>query len=472
MLSNSLQIGAGLSKGVLAFLSSFNQAKMYEHQTNLEKNDRIARLLTSQLEDENIPYSRKADIVDEIGNLYKTPNLSKQFHMDKFNDMMVGDPNKPAQKGKEDILPINPSRIDTATGNPDLTQGAGTAGQIGTPDIPEGQIKQGDLTPAQIKLGLQRKQKEFADKQDFDKEAKVLKLNYTLQKQILGKGGYTKELPSTFDADGNYTIRFMNADGDIITRNLGKVTPEAVKKAQIAADKPAGKLGQLQTAQSVVSEYEANNTSHTHADYTAAKKFLQEFEQHGDLQKAMTTAYGQNIYGTPPKPITPQQDVADKRQAQENARQAQKDIDEATSADDAARAKFESLATEKDQAGKAAQAADKYFKSIAAEFGGDYSASSPEYTKAKQDANNKLEAFNKLERAYQDAKAIYTKTQTDKAGAVKRKQSFSANPSDNNIPDASSPIGQQKIKQFMKDNPKVTDPNTAAQILRNAGRIK
>lgn len=474
-MPDNLAIGAALSRGANAFYTNFTNTKLLKHKLKLEENAPVVAMLTRQLEDDTISYDEKANIMNQIQRLSGAKNigqnLSDMFGMSKYRDKMVANPNEPAQQGQAGTpnkTMVDPNATNNSMGATDSITMQGTGA---TQDIPEGQIRQGELSPAEVKLGLVRKQQQFKDASDFKKEAAMLKLNYTLQKEILGKDGYTKELPPTFDDDGNLTLRFMRvSDGDILTRNIGKVSTQAMEIAKINASKPTGRMGQLQQAQNIIAEYEANNTSHTQADYKAAKETIEHFEKTGQLMDAQITALGQKVTGTTPPTIEQTKD--DTISQQRLQLEAKKDFDIAHAEMTAAQTDRDEIGRQKEEAARATEEADKKFGQIKNEF----SASDAEWKDAEKDANIKRARFNELDRRYHLANNNYMVSATKRTGAEQRMNTVGTNTSNTGSSGSVDPKIQPAIDFFRNKNKgtkyeKWTDQQIV-DYLRSKGKLK
>lgn len=350
----TLGIGLGIKRGTNSFLQNFYQAKQFEMQDKQQKNGVILQALMSQLSDDNIPLFERARILDAIPNLVGAKldrPLSETLNLHKYNEQLVEDPNQPAQIGqaatKGDVL-----SSDT-TGSPNEGQTLPMRGQAATQDVPAGQTERGNLNPNQLKMMLVRAQNKAADEGDVTKQLKILEGSYKLQNQIFGKGGYTERLPFTFDEDKNLIARWRRpSDNDIRTVNLGKSTTEGLEKMNAGLAVPKGKFGQLTMAHQIITSYEADPTSFSTAQYKGAKDLVEEFERNGNLTEAKIESFKQNIYGNPPKPITPSQNVDDERARQQMQIQLQ------TSADNAEQNAIQSS----ERASSAAQARTNFYE--------------------------------------------------------------------------------------------------------------
>lgn len=330
-----LGIGLGIKAGVDGFLNSFYQAKGYEMQEKQQQNAVILNAVMAQLQDETVPLYERSKILDSIPNLVgaklKVP-LSQMLHLDEYNKHLTEDPNQPAVAGsqgeKGGVL------SSTETNSPNAGQTLQLKDIQTNPAVAAGMIERGNLSVAQIKAQLVKAQNAANDASDIDKQTKILTLQYNLQKNILGKGGYTQQLPATFDTEGNLIVRFMRpADGEVITKNLGKVSTEALEKAKIQNDpnRPKGNLGQLFDAHQIVDAYEKDPTAYPESQYKASKELIDNFNLTGQLKKSQIASLNQGITGNPPKPITPAQSADDARANQQMQISLQTSLDNARS---------------------------------------------------------------------------------------------------------------------------------------------
>jgi hypothetical protein len=459
-MPSGLEAGAAISRGAKAFLSSYYQAHQMELQQKQQANAVIVNALTRQLEDENLPYYERAKILDSIPQLVgaklKAP-LSVTMGLDKFNEKDVI--TKEATKGTPNSLQTDTNAIGqtSSTGDPNATDGslstssplADSFNTKGTQGTAAETDKMGNLSPAFMKKKLIMETNAANDANDIDKQTKILKINYELQARVLNKGGYNQKIAEAFDPSGNYLITMSNGT-DTKTINLGKVNPLALEKSKIAANKPTGKLGQLQTAQQVIQEYQTDPTSHSYADYTAAQQFIDHFEKTGQLLEAQITSTNQGNTGT--KPIQPPQKADDARADQDRQRAAQTAIDEADAKEKAALATREQIAKQKNAAWQ--EAADAKQKLVAAQNDG-LGPQDPAYRDAENEYNRKDAIARGLEEDYRRAHQAYTEAVTLHTAAAQRAGNFKP---------SSTPLSEieaykTKIEKF-RNNPK------------NAGKVK
>lgn len=305
-------LAAEVAQGIDAFTRNFFQAKALKQHEKDQKNAIVVELLMNQLRGDNTPYYERARIIDQIPSLIGAKldrPLSNIIGYDKLNeqDFVVqhGEEMTPSKQGTSAKQLVDESVSDPSMASSVNLRGTEATSEV--PSTPDVTTKYGNLSPAQIKLQRDLEAQRLQNQNDVDKQAQLLKINYQLQADILGKNGYSKEVFRGFDEDGNYKITMINSSGDKKEINLGKVTSEAVRKAMITASGKSGggKLAQLTTAQQIVSAFEADPTSVPQANYLAAKGLLDDFEKTGQVKDAQVTALTQGATGT--KPLSPAQ---------------------------------------------------------------------------------------------------------------------------------------------------------------------
>lgn len=336
MPRGKLSVASGVAQGVDAFTRNFIQARQLKNHDKLQKNMLVVDLLMNQLRDERTPYYERAKIIDSIPGLIGAKldrPLSNIIGFDKLNekDFVIeeGTPTTPSKQG------TNPQQlVDENVNDPSMASSVNLRGTEATSEIPSTPAvteKYGNLSPAQIKLQQDLAAQRMSNQNDIDKQATLLRINYQLQADILGKNGYNKEVFRGFDNDGNYKITMINSSGEKKDINLGKVTSEAVRKAMITANgrSGGGKLGQLTIAQQIVSAFEADPSSVPEPNYTAAKKLLDDFEKTGQVKDAQVTALTQGATGT--KPLSPAQTTNNFQEDQRTQLALQTTLDNAES---------------------------------------------------------------------------------------------------------------------------------------------
>lgn len=320
---NGLGLATGVAQGADAFVRSFMQARQLKNQEKLQKNMIVVDLLMSQLHDERTSYYQRAKILDQIPQLIgaKTERpLSSILGYDKLNEedfvTEQGIPSAESKQGTSDRTVVDENVSDPSMASSVNIRGTEATSAIeGTPDKT---VKYGNLSPADIKLQQTLQAQRLANANDVEKQATILRINYELQSKVLGKNGYSKEIFRGYDKDGNYVITLANSQGEKKDINLGPVTSEAIKKAQVmGGNKSLGRFGQLMMAQQTVAAYEADPTSVPEPNYLAAKQTLEDFEKTGHLKDAQITALTQGATGS--KPLSPAQ-ITNNQQEDERTR--------------------------------------------------------------------------------------------------------------------------------------------------------
>lgn len=310
--NGKLGVAHGVALGTDAFVKNFMQARQMKNAEKLQKNMVVVDLLMNQLRDENTPYYERAKIIDQIPGLIGAKldrPLTSIIGYDKLTekDFVVekGEPEVASKQGTPATTFTDPNVTDPSIASSVNLRGTeATSAVEGTPDKT---TKYGELSPAQIKLQRDLEAQRLANTNDVDKQAAILRINYKLQSEILGKNGFAKEIFRGYDANGNYVVTLANSQGEKKDINLGPVKSEVIKKAEVAGSSRGGggKFGQLVMAQQTVAAYETDPNSVPEPNYIAAKKLLHDFEQTGELKEAQTTALSQGASGT--KPLSPAQ---------------------------------------------------------------------------------------------------------------------------------------------------------------------
>jgi hypothetical protein len=308
-------VARGVSRGVKAFMDSYGQAKHYEQQEKMQKHSFIVETLMRQINDPNTPYYERARMIDSIPPLLDIKlerRLSEQIGYDKLNERDFEiEPGAPQIASKQGT---------TAQYSPEVSpEGAAITlkGTEATPEVPALAAKTekyGNLSPAQIKLHQDLRAAREQNVNDIDKQAQILAINYKLQADILGKNGFDKEIFRGYDDNGNFKVTLANSAGEKKDINLGPVTSEAVRRAQISANRATGRSGQIMQALQII---EARQMGQNIPDwqYEGARKIIDHFDKTGQLLEAKTESLQQGLEGT--KPTTEQQDI---NNAQENQR--------------------------------------------------------------------------------------------------------------------------------------------------------
>jgi hypothetical protein len=449
--SGALAVGAGIARGADAFLQSYLGAKRLEQEEKLQKNAFVIKVLTQQLEDENLPYYERAKILDSIPPLIGAKldrPLSQMMGMDNL-DQETPDPE---HLGKEPTTVYDPAAED-----------AGLASSVTLKGTEPQLIRKGDLTPALIKKKLLLETSKAKDQQDIEKQSKLFEINYRLQREILGKGGYNTKIFEGYDDDGNFLLKFMNPDGDVITKNLGKVDPSVIRKAEITANAPKGRLGQLTQAQKIVGEYETNPSSHSKDEYTAAKALLDDFEKTGQLKEAQTRRITQGVAGT--QPVTPAQRIDDTRAVAQQTAILRANVNTAK------RQAIDASIEAKNTAAAATAHVTNIIQPLKDEMkkwldeGG--STTDPEYTQREARLNTETNRYNELKRIADDAKARdeSLKNSQREAEDILNNYTSSVSQSAPTAEVALTPQLKEAIRIIRKNNPDATKDWTDQQII-------
>ena len=341
---NGLGVAAGVAQGVDAFTQNFFKARQLKNQEKLQKNMVVVDLLMNQLRDPNTPYYERAKIMDQIPGLIGAKMerpLSHVLGYDKLNesDFQIGeeqvggtkpksvtDPtaeeynSKIPRSGTELGIYNEPLRSDTPIATSITQKGTESTIQPVT-------TKYGNLSPAQIKLQQDLAAQRYSNANDVEKQAAILRINYKLQSEILGKNGFSKEIFRGYDASGNYVVTLANSQGETKDINLGPAKSEAIKKAEItgAGKGSTGKLGQLIKSQEIVQAYESDPSLVPKPQYDAAKGLLDDFEKTGQVKDAQVTALTQGASGT--KPLSPAQITNNQQEDQRTLLTLQSTVD-------------------------------------------------------------------------------------------------------------------------------------------------
>lgn len=310
--NRGLGLASGVAGGVNAFVQSYVQARQLKSQEKLQKNMIVVELLMNQLRDDNTPYYQRAQIIDQIPPLIGAKLERPLTHIlgyDKLNeqDFVIekGEEAVASKQGTSDRTLTDPNVTDPSMASSINLRGTQATSAIeGTPDKT---VKYGTLSPTRIKLQRDLEAQRLVNTNDIDKQAAILRINYKLQSEILGKNGFAKEIFRGYDANGNYIVTLANSQGEKKDINLGPVKSEVIKKAEVtgAGRGGGGRLGQLTMAQQTVAAYETDPSSVPEPNYIAAKKLLNDFEQTGELKEAQTDALLQGQKGI--KPLSPAQ---------------------------------------------------------------------------------------------------------------------------------------------------------------------
>lgn len=449
-----LALASGIAGGAEAFVQAFTQGKAQEHQEKMQKNMAVVQLLTEQLKDENLTGYQRAKILNVIPGLIGAKidrPLDQILGNDKINDELIKSGTAPTpvnaalpsgsthEELLKSVASSNPSQVDTI--NKDIM------------------IKRGNLSRADLRLIQGNK----ADESEIAKQARLWEIKLNLEKKAAENTGY-KVVSENILPNDQYELVFANDQGKIQRKILDGV-PKSVAVAKLRGNNIPGKLGQLTRMHSIVSEYEADPTSHTQAEYDAAKDGLNQFERSGKLVEAQTEALNQGITGTKPPTIANKAD--DLRADTTQKLQIQKDIDETRANAKATFTAVQAANTEKKRALADKLQAEQDFTEIAKKWQpGDA---------AYGVANKKMEAarahYNSLEEKFGALVAADNLAKEKAAGAISRASLL-------NSTQLSTYTPRQKamIAEIRKNNSEaaanLTDEQIAAQILASKHKDK
>lgn len=443
------------------FTKSFLQAKLLKHQEKLETNLKAAGLLKDQLADETIPYAKRAAILDEMGRLLgaKEP-LSQRIGMDKWNDQMVDDPNKPLTKTQ---LPITDRSTDQL-GVVNAAE-AGNSLPIDSSQAQEGiiggqpqQSKLGTLSPADLKLNLKLKADAAESKLKVAEQEKIIAFQINKQQEYLDANGWEKQGDLFYNNDTkkwNQTWFNPRTNQQRVQEYPQGYDPLTLITAKIKANKPQGKLGQLQMAHEIMSTYEANPNLIPKFQYDAAKDLIDDFNRNGRLADAKIDALNMAISGA--KPITPQQDTTNTRLRAKDLADLQKDIDTAKSNESSALDAREKLGAEKTKALESYNNAEAKFKVAESKF----TPNDAEYKNAYAAMQTAKNRFDDLQKRYDVLHGNYTKARIDREGAEGRLSAYNTNTA------GSGGGSGEDLSQYAawiaaarKQNPEINDKNS------------
>jgi hypothetical protein len=330
-----LSIGAGIAKGTQSFVNSFMQARQYDNQQKMMKHQIILQALYKNLEDENIPYSKRAQIMDAIPNLLGVKMdvpLSQQMGLQDLLDNEVETQNE---------IPATPAKSGTPAGvtsDAVATQMglADTINQEGTQDVPAGigrekeTIKFGDLSPAKYKQLIINNQQNLDSQRALEQYRRKAEIDLDLQDRTLKAQGYTQILSRGIDTNtGQYTIVRANAEGDVKAVSM----PKGFIPLEVMVAQARGNDTKLPASVRAYQAYFENQTNPaTGTNFTseeAQAKAVEYFKQNGDVMFGLTKAQREaTTKGTeltneglkPPSPaerenIQLRKDVADERHA-------------------------------------------------------------------------------------------------------------------------------------------------------------
>lgn len=280
-----LRLGSGIAQGAKSFVNSFMQARQYENQQKLIQHQSALQAIYHALEDENLPYSKRAQFLDAIPPLIGAkPDslLSQQFSLHDLLDEDVETqneiPSTPEVKGTPASTITDPKATEAGL--------ADTINQEGTQDVPAGigrdkvTAKFGDLSPVQYKQLIINRQQDIDSTRALEQYRRKAEIDFDLQQQSYRAQGYNKILTEGFNSDGEYVVLMANASNDIKEVKM----PKGFKPTKILAKQAGG--GGLPAMVKARTAYYANvNNPLTGEVYTpeeAQQKALEDYKNFGD----------------------------------------------------------------------------------------------------------------------------------------------------------------------------------------------
>lgn len=456
-----LTIGAGIAKGAQAFVQSFQQAKQYENQEKMQKNSIILQALFSQLQDDNIPYAKRAAIIDSIPGLIGAKiniPLSQQFGLhDMLDDDVTIEEGKPAINAKEG------TSASTITDSNAIKEGlAGTISQQATQSTEEVSaiaaktLKFGDMSPARYKQ-LIKEQQDTADTQrELEKAQRIAEINFDLQERSWKAQGYTKEVARGVDSKtGRYRVLLANSDGDVKPIDM----PEGFIPLEVAVAQAKGQSSAMPAPVRVYkAAFETKINPVTGVNYTpeeAQEAAVNLYKQYAEASMGLKALEGQErLIGARQKNTGTQPEQPHEAATRQDAAQSRQIAREQIYAT----MESQALEAEGNITGLQAKVGsqEELVKGLEYGFSDDandeaitknYSKGDPEYTAAENE-------LNRQKRALADMKADLAGAQSKATALRQRANSYKAS-----IGDATTsgltPEQQAKVN-IMKANPKNT----------------
>lgn len=233
-----LELGRAIAKGAESFVNSFQQGKMLEQQEKLQKNQIIAQAMQIALQDENVPYSQRFKILDSIPNLYGVKldrPLSEQYGLHELLDKDIETEQEQTNvqtssanakvEGREEGVSAettsNPYNLITKT--PAKTQ------------------KFGDLSPAQYKSLIIRRQKQLDDADELQHQTKLLQIQQELQDKSYASRGWEKQGDWFLDEKNKEWVQvyFNPHTNQSREQRIKDVIPQRVVEAEMRGNRPS-----------------------------------------------------------------------------------------------------------------------------------------------------------------------------------------------------------------------------------------
>lgn len=394
-------IGAGLAAGAGSFVNAYMQASQMKQQEKLQQNAFLVQVLTKQLEDENMPLYQRAKILDSIPPLIGIKKMDRRLsEMLGMDEVLLNEEVETGQIREGTPATKDRDLVDENVTDPSMASSIRLKGTKATEDEPILR-KRGELTPALIRKKLILEAKKAEDVQDIDKQTKLLKINYDLQKESLKGEGFTKEVFRGYDKNGNYIVTLTNQKGERKDIFLGDVDPDAIVKARINSGNKPSKFLQERELYWMTQTNPATglNYSEDEANIKALEDANKQFQLKQRTGEAYIEGVTQRNEGT--IKVTPAQKIDDTRALAER-----KSILRANLATIKRQAADASI----DARQKSQQATDHWnnviepIKNEMQKWLDDGNETTdPEYTRQQARLNTEINRFNELKRAADDA---------------------------------------------------------------------
>lgn len=457
-----LALAAAISRGAQAFIQGTQQGHAYEQQQKLLKNQGALKAIDYLLQDENTPLRVKLHALDSIPGLMGTKvdiPLSQQYGL---HDLLEQDIETESQKNE--IVPREYGQLGTGT----ATTGDESKGELstttniagGTVDTPEHMqitgarsIKRGDLSPAEYKALIVRKNQELSEEHTLDRQQRIAQLNFDLQEKSYRANGFDQVAFEGYNQDGEYVKILRNHAGD--TKQLSM--PKGFKPIQqVVAETRATASGGLPKSiqvleQSLVDEINPS----TGANFTPEEAHQKALDMYRVGFTNTITKGTQTITGTTPP--TPSQ-IADDIRANEQIRIGrQRELDDAD-------AKFSEYTSQASSLGQQKNAQWEHFNGIKSEL--ESLKSSEDFKDQDEDAIKAISAKQKeYDIEYQKAQDLESQYQIaianselwgNKKKAAESRLSTGTSTTSQNLTTAQ----KAAVQAFKKDN--ANNPKAAA----------
>lgn len=298
-----LALGAGIARGAQAFVQSFTQAKQYADQQEMHKHDIILQAIYSQLQDDNLPYSQRAQLIDSIAPLLKLKldiPLSHQMGLHQLldNDVTTQEgslsttqnPDTTIQgtvKGQNVQGDINTGAVSD---NPsDLTTSITQKGTKSIQYTPTKTEKFGDLSPARYKQLIVQRQKNLDDASELQRQEHLLRIQQTLHDESAAKAGWDKNGDWFLDSNtGEWVQNYYNPQtGQSRQQRIKDVVPLSVIQAKMRGQNLPG------PARVYATFFETQKNPATGVNYTpeeAQAKAAEHYTKYADVVAGLKAA--------------------------------------------------------------------------------------------------------------------------------------------------------------------------------------